>query len=66
MPGSVEDVDIRRTVLGEVVVDSLVSAASVQVHHSDADTRRRCQPNLDNNTKNNNSLMHYVCCVPYQ
>ena len=42
--GSVEDVDIRRTVLGEVVMDGLVSTASVQVHHSDADTRRRCQP----------------------
>ena len=32
-----DSVDIRRTVLGEVVVDSLVSAASVQVHQVNPD-----------------------------
>ena len=41
--GSVEDVDVRITVLREVMMDGLVSAASVQIHHPDLDTCRRSQ-----------------------
>ena len=41
--GSVEDVDVGITVLREVVMDSLVSASSVKIHHPDLDTCRRSQ-----------------------
>ena len=41
--GSVEDVDVRSAVLGEVMVDSLVSAASVKINHSDLDPCSRRQ-----------------------
>ena len=41
--GSVEDVDVRITVLGEVMMDGLVSAPSVKIHHPDLDTCRRSQ-----------------------
>ena len=41
--GSVQDVDVGITVLREVVMDGLVSAAPVQIHHPDLDTCRRSQ-----------------------
>ena len=41
--GSVEDVDVRITVLGEVVMDGLVSDPSVKIHHPDLDPCRRSQ-----------------------
>ena len=41
--GSVEDVDVTITVLREVVMDGLVSAASVKIHHPDLDPCRRSQ-----------------------
>ena len=41
--GSVEDVDVRITVLREVMMHGLVSAASVKIHHPDLDPCRRSQ-----------------------